>query len=142
MYPLFKSQFAKNTLSFVSIFFLNSLWIHYLKSDFNNWLIIDQLALSHIQYQLNIYFTNAYWIHYLFHFQFTISSRIHYKSIIFVLSSIWIHHLFCEFTMTRQSVSQIIYYFPIFIAIIIHLKFTIWFLRSHHESITMFANSL
>ena len=141
MYPLFKSEFAKNTLSFVSIFFLNSLWIHYLKSDFNNWLIIDQLALSHIQYQLNIYFTNAYWIHFLF-CEFTSNSPFNREFTIFIANSVWIHHLFCEFTMTRQSVSQIIYNFPIFIAIIIHLKFSIWFLRSHYESIIIFANSL
>ena len=98
----FKSDVTKNMISFI-IFFLNSLWIHYLNSEFN----MNRLSFSWIHYESIIFFVNEL--------------SINYVSFICIANSLWVHYLFansleipdlfCQFTTGILSYSRFRYFF-------------------------------
>ena len=89
----------------VSVFTKNSLWSHYLLRDFTR--NSSSFQRNHNEFTIN--FANSPWMHF-FH-DFTLISlsysHNHYEYTICFAKTIWIHYLLGDFTMMSLSVSRI-----------------------------------
>ena len=99
----------------LKIFFLNSLFIHFLLQDFSqiHYLLhkvtMNSLSISQIHYDFTMVRASimnrlSFSRFHLLFFEFTINS-------FFFANPLWIHYLFCEYTMNSLFISRIYYWF-------------------------------
>ena len=125
-----------------TIYFVISLWIHYLFCDFS----MDLLYISEIYFKYSVCYANFLWIHYLF----TLSiSWIYFKFTFYFAISFLNHYLFRLFTMKSLFISCIhftskIIFFGLLQLLFprINSEFIIFFSRTQFESALVLANLL
>ena len=123
----------------LKIFFLNSLFIHFLLQDFSqiHYLLhkvtMNSLSISQIHYDFTMVRASimnrlSFSRFHLLFFEFTINSfffsRIHYEFTTFFANILWIHYLFREFTIDLLRIEESQGYFLLLSLFLVCYKWT------------------